>query len=283
MTEICFCGSLSGMLKVVHNKTSSYNHLFGKVVYLFLPLHLGDLRDGVFSETRLNQVHAMMEDEWRDGTLYTKREQKKASTGIKAVKQRMEKGEKIRIWYSDSAEDLCALYYLISELSGIPGEITCVHKNSWKVPYSNKVSRFGALRYPELLYYLPTERTIEESERRWIAETWKELCSQSWILRANVNGELVGVPESFYDSGIRAFIPRSGEFKSSRVEGEYLTVIPSGLGSDIVEWRLSVILHGSEFETVGEPRELPEGAYCLMLDRLTFRRTDWTDGSILEG
>ncbi len=283
MTEVCFCGSLSTMLKAVHNKAAIYHGLFGKVVYLFLPLHLGNLQNGVFSEARLNQVHSMMKDDWREGLLYTKREQKKAISRLEDVKRRMEKGEKIRIWYSDSAEDLCALYYLISELNGISGEITCINKNSRRVPYSCKTTGFGALKYTELLHYLPAERPIEESERHWIEETWKGLCSQGWNLRANVNGELVGVPESFYDSGIRAFIPRSGGFKSSRVEGDYLTSIPSGMDPNIVEWRLSVILHSSEFETVGEPRALPEGSYCLMMDRLTFRCTDWTGESLLGG
>ncbi len=280
MTEVCFCGSLSAMLKTVHNKSAIYHGLFGRTVCLFLPLHLGNLRKGVFSEARLNQVHSMMKDDWRDGLPYTKREQKKAVARLKDVKRRMEKGEKIRIWYSDSAEDLCALYYLISELNGISGEITCVHKNSRKVSYSCKTARFGALNYTDLLYYLPAERPIEESERHWIEKAWKDLCSQEWNLRANVNGELVGVPESFYDSGIRAFIPRSVGFKSSRIIGDYLASIPSGLDPDIVEWRLSVILHSSEFETVGEPRELPEGACCRMMDRLTFRFTDWTDRSL---
>jgi hypothetical protein len=269
MTEVCFGASIAGTLTVIGNR---YPEEFGDVAYLFLPLHLGDLSQGVFSETRLAWVHSIMSGEWLDGINFEIKEQKKAIREIERIKQYLGNGEKIRIWHSDTAEELCAFYYLLSELEGIDGEITHIHKNSLAVPFNVRYRSLGAIPYEEILLYLPSEQHISKEEVHWGALEWQKHCREKWKLRANLNGELVGVPETLYDSAIMSFIPKKGEFKAIRVCMDFLWDIPSGLDSNTVEWRLSEILHGSEFSTVGEPMPLEKNAYCLMLDRLTFIR-----------
>ncbi len=271
MIEVCFCDSLAGWLNVIGNKVNGYSDSFGKVEYLFLPLYLGDLRQGVFSKERMKWVHSVMKDEWRDGILFTVAEQRKAIKKIQKIKQCCSSGEGIRVWYSNSAEDLCAFHYLMSELDGLGGEITCICKNSLSVPYDVRYHRLGAVPPEELLDYLPVERILAKDEINWAAETWRELCKGEFKLRVNINGELVGVPITFYDSGIIEYIPKDVVFKPYRVVGEYLVNIPAGLDSFLVEWRLSEILHNGDYEVVGEPRELPENSYCEMLNRLSFR------------
>ena len=271
MIEVCFGASFAGALTVMGNKYH-YKKLFGEVIFLFLPLHLGDLSQGVFSEERLNWVHSIMSGEWLDGCNYEIKAQKKAIKEIKRLKQYLSRGEKLRIWHSDTAEELCAFYYLLSELEGIDGEITHIHKNSLAVPFDVRYRSLGAIPYEEILKYLPVEQPLTLEERHWCALEWQKHCHEKWRMRANLNGELVGVPETLYDSGIMSFIPKEGEFKAIRVCMNYLWDIPSGLDSNTVDWRLSEILHGDEFATVGEPMPLEENAYCIMLDRLTFVR-----------
>lgn len=64
-------------------------------------------------------------------------------------------------------------------------------------------------------------RPLTEIERLGCACTWKPLLSENAGLRGKLNGNLVSLPENFYDSLIWSKVPE-GEFSAGELIGKLL-------------------------------------------------------------
>lgn len=123
-------------------------------------------------------------------------------------------GEHTRIWYSDWPGDMCGFYWLMEQLSRLGKH--CGPVSAIKLP-QNALTKDGAVLntwmdvcHTELPDYLPLEQPVSPTLMEACASHWKDLKQENAPLRAVLNGRLVSVPETLYDSFIRQEILRAG-------------------------------------------------------------------------
>ena len=213
----------------------------------------------------------MMNVEWYDACLFEESEQQAAIDQIEAIKRLILDGESLRIWFEYTPDSLCAFKFLISELTDLQGEISYINLSELNTPIRKHDTRF-TFEPSDLYEYLKTEHPLTPDEVDLISCEWKEICAQPYLVRAVINGQIVGVPEAFFDTLIESYIPVGFEFKPSRVEGECIVRTNAHFDSSFIEWRLCHILKGKSYEIVSGPSELPSNAYGSMLERMIFRR-----------
>ncbi len=120
------------------------------------------------------------------------------------LKKYLEKGETIRIWYSDAPYSRCGFYSLCAMLQKYENEIHTVKLPEYSVRTNSVVmyKNWGEVAAEELAAFLPGEKILSKEEIRMYAIWWSELVEDNSPLRAMVNGRLVGVQEDFYDFAI---------------------------------------------------------------------------------
>lgn len=74
---------------------------------------------------------------------------------------------------------------------------------------------------------------------RSLANRWKELQQENATLRAALNGQLVSVPESLYDSFILSELEKQeNEFKEAQLVGQVLGKYQLGIGDGWIALRI---------------------------------------------
>ncbi len=102
----------------------------------------------------------------------------------------------------------------------------------------------------DVLPYLAAERELTAEARALYAAEWRVLASEPWPLRVFTEGALSGAPETFYDSGIKSFIPCGEEFRPIQVILDYFRAMRGYPYSITMSWRVAAILGGKEFRLV---------------------------------
>lgn len=124
-------------------------------------------------------------------------------------------GGNIRIWYSEGAAERCGLAFVCSVVSELGNENTVsviklpeyVMKGETMLMYRS----WGEVN-PETIYdFLELEERLSSLAVQHYAREWEKLKKENSLLRAVVNGQLVSVPEDFYDFLLDKYIPE-GEF-----------------------------------------------------------------------
>lgn len=128
----------------------------------------------------------------------------KARDDLGALLRRIEAGESVRIWYSDSPDEACGLLRLCAEIEALSshGGISAVHQpayieNAWGVAEPNP--GWGGVAPGLWASFAPLAVPFSERMLRHYAEQWHALCQSESCLRAVVNGRVQGVDDSFYD------------------------------------------------------------------------------------
>ena len=176
-----------------------------EVVCLGFYLDMGNIREPVDSTYRKAFLYSMFaQDQWDDneevkeelsqiGNVYCKE--------LERLKQYLEEGESVRIWYSEAPYSMCGFYHLCTVLRGYQNQIHVVKLPKYRVRkdcitiYQN----WGEVSAEEFAGFLPGEEILSQQEIRMFAMNWEELKEQNAPLRAVINGKLTGVPEDFYD------------------------------------------------------------------------------------
>ena len=156
------------------------------------------------------------------------------------------------IWAGDSAKELLGLRRLLSHL---PGHPELYHVNATKVLYQ----RNPDIRYKNTGEITPCELqkvldlpdgimrlSVEDQER--YRQDWFRLLGENGTLRILQNGELITVPESYYDEKILKAVyrveARFGHFrKSSRVVGEVIGSAEMDTGDSFIEYRVRHLIN----------------------------------------
>lgn len=159
--------------------------------------------------------------------------------------EKVQNGEPIRVWVGREPDDVCGLYWLMEQLRPIGFEkldVTIVELPMWEtrpdgcvIQYSGwgEVEPYHLGRMALLGKQLPTIYI------RGLANRWRELQQENSPLRAVINGKLVSVSETLYDTFIlRELDAQDDEFKEGILVGQVLGKNQLGIGDGWIALRV---------------------------------------------
>ena len=159
--------------------------------------------------------------------------------------KQVQNGEKIRIWVNREPDTMCGLYWLMEQLRPIGLEtldVTLVELPEWEERPDGTVVqdtswgevepyRFGAMAR--------LGKKLPENALRGLASRWRELQQENSTLRTVLNGKLVSVPESLYDTFIlRELEKQEDEFKEAQLVGQVLGKYQLGISDAWIALRI---------------------------------------------
>lgn len=206
-----------------------------EVVCLGFMMDIGDIREPVESPYRRELIYSMYaQNQWEQDE-ETKRELKSACDyyvkELHRLKNFLDDGEAVRIWYSDAPYSRCGLYSLCRILKGYENEISVVKLPEYVVRGKNIVSyhSWNEVSAEEFGGFLPYEKPLSREEIRMYAMLWDALAEENSPLRAVVGGRVLSVLEDFYDFLIWKWL---GEvpIKEGRLIGDILGHAQLGVG-----------------------------------------------------
>lgn len=211
MIEVLFAESEAASMKAGKKKSLKREHtgwMEGtpeEVICLGFLLDIGDIREKVDSAYRKTLLHDLYTQEawgknpevdaelWNLAEVYVRE--------LQRLKNYLEEGETIRIWYSDAPYSVCGFYHVCSILSEYNNPIRVVKIPEHIVRGSEIISyqNWGEVAAEEFAGFLPYERELSREEVRMYRSLWMELQQENTPLRAIINGKMMGVGEDFYD------------------------------------------------------------------------------------
>ncbi|MDY0281768.1 MAG: DUF3658 domain-containing protein [Salinivirgaceae bacterium] len=181
----------------------------------------------------------------------------RAIEDLKTVRERAAMGETFRVWYSNQPDDMCGLYWFMSQLNQwnvndgqvvivklpeceFDGNGNVVQKNSW------------AEVAPEEWYqYFAFQKTVPSVFIQCCASHWQALQAENTPLRAVLNGQLVSMSEKLYDDFIRCEIEAEDEkFHEAMIVGRVLGKYQLGICDSWVALRIEEMIKDRKLETV---------------------------------
>jgi len=221
------------------------------VVALTLALDIGDISDMGTELTARKKVLDILFGDYAgvaDEILKTNQH------ALNRLQEAKSTREPIRMWLSigDPAE-LCGLYFIchlmrksdtplfVIRIPALTVQEDCVicYRSMGEVPSE----QFGA--------FVKYEEQVSLPQRRMYASHWGDLVRENAPLRAVVNGQLMGVPENFYDFVLRNNLP-DGDFKVAWVIGKALNQMP-GVGDRWLYLRTHAMVQSGELIEVAPP------------------------------
>lgn len=206
-----------------------------EVICLGFLLDIGDIREAVTSTYRKRLICSLYnqnqwgQDEDLEQELYEAVD--KYESELQRLKDYLEQGEAVRIWYSDAPYSRCGFYHICHLLSQYENEVRvvklpeCMVWDNCVINYSNW-SEVAAEEFAGFLFY---EKILLQEEIHMYALEWTDQVNENSPLRAVINGKLIGVPEDFYDFRIWQRITDKPE-KEARIIGDILGTSQIGVG-----------------------------------------------------
>lgn len=205
------------------------------VVCLGFMLDIGNIKEPIDSPYRKNLIYSMYAQ-----NQYVKNpeiDQELKLTGevylneLLRLKEYLENGETIRVWYSDTPYSICGFYSLCQILQKYKNEIHIVKLPEYMVRKTSIISyrNWGEVSAEEFAEFLTYESVMTKEEVRMYAQLWTELTEDNSPLRAMINGKVTGVSEDFYDFLIWKRLTRK-PIKEARLIGDILGCFKIGMG-----------------------------------------------------
>lgn len=176
-----------------------------EVVCLGFMMDIGDIREPAESPYRRELIYSMYtQNQWEQDE-ETKRELKSACDHyvkeLHRLKNFLNDGEAVRIWYSDAPYSRCGLYSLCRTLKGYENEIAVVKLPEYVIRGKNIISyhSWNEVSAEEFGEFLSYEKPLSGEEIRMYAMLWDTLAEENSPLRAVVGGRVLSVLEDFYD------------------------------------------------------------------------------------
>lgn len=231
-----------------------------EVVCIPLMLDFGDISLPVDSEYRKSLIHEMytINGILVQGSLVWLEE---AWVGYQNEIERLKKfassGENIRIWYSDAPYSACGLRYVCCLLREYNIKVSVIKLPTYILLSDNTIQSYvswGEVEPGKFHRFLPLEKELSPLEINSFASEWNELKQEGSMLRAVVNGRLIGVPEDFYDHIIRKELP-DGEFLMARLIGDVLGKHSLGVGDYWYAKRILRMIDQGELEIIHKQKD----------------------------
>ncbi|MCI9142395.1 MAG: DUF1835 domain-containing protein [Lachnospiraceae bacterium] len=201
-----------------------------EVVCLGLMLDIGDIKEPLDNQCRIDRIYSLY-SQARGTAAYTdtdfRRIADESANEMARLKEYLEKGEAIRIWFSDAPYSRCGFYSLCAMLQKYENEIHTIKLPEYSVRTNSIVMHkdWGEVAAEEFAAFLPCEKKLSKEEIRMYAIWWRELVEDNSPLRAMVSGRLVGVREDFYDFAIWKKLTKE-PVKEARLIGNILGNYP---------------------------------------------------------
>jgi hypothetical protein len=177
---------------------------------------------------------------------------------IERLKNYAVKGEYFRIWYSNAPYSLCGFYFVCSLLKEYHCKVSVIKLPEYIQLSDNEIqfnTSWGEIEPRKFYQFLPLEKELSPCEIRSFASDWMELKEEHSMLRASVNGRVMGVPEDFYDHNIRKEIPH-GEFVMAHLIGDTLGKHPLGVSDWWYAKRINKMIELGELEVIQKQKEI---------------------------
>lgn len=235
---------MEGILKRAKSEGYLSSDCSDVIITLDLGLDIGDIQKPLINDERKNLLEASYYSD-----LWSIPDNKEFLQHWERVKKAYERfsllvqaGGAARVWYSDAPGSLCGYMYVMSELSKSTCELRAVHLPRYSDgDVSKPLIDWGNVPPNALQKHLKYERKIYSCERNAVSFLWKKLKEENTSLRASVNGYMIGVPETFYDSFILSKIDNS-PFEVADLILRILHSFPLGIGSFIIATRLKEMI-----------------------------------------
>ncbi|MEG0751912.1 MAG: DUF3658 domain-containing protein [Oscillospiraceae bacterium] len=184
---------------------------------------------------------------------------------LKIIRERALRGEGIRIWYSNQPDELCGLYWFMSELRPLEtylGTVFIAKLPEHEYRDDNTVvshSSWGEISPGEWHRYIALAETTTAVFRWHCAAKWDILQAENAPLRAVINGQLIGVPETIYDYLICREIALEGvEFQEVVIVGRVLGKYRLGIGDAWIAHRIEKMIDEGKLTVVSGPaKDMP--------------------------
>ena len=259
MVEVLFDEGAAATMQMAKEK-GYINGTKEKVICLAFMLDIGDINCEIDSEYRKELIYQMYTQNVDDNNLDILEELKNLGSIYanehKKLMYYISRGESIRIWYCNAPYSICGLYYLCSLLKNVSNKIYIVKLSDYKKDNKNIVieyKRWGEVPPEEISMFIKDEKQISEMELKIFSDHWVKLKDDNSSLRAVINGELIGVPEDFYDYLIFKSLSK-GAMKEVRLISDILAKYPLGISDWWYALRINKMIENSKIKIVKDSK-----------------------------
>ena len=227
MLDICFSDSVGGLLIEVRNLIKS------DVLPLDLHLNYGSLDENII-ETQTKRNVGTLKYFYKNITEKElqkeyKKELKKANEAQELLKTFLSKGQEIRLWLSNNANDRCGLYWFCNFAKEYENKISIVSCPGYEYnDIKDKITEnrnWASFSNPYFMAeFVKNPRVLNKNEISAYSQTWEYIVKENAPLRILVDDSIVGVEESFFDNAILSFVsnePKSQSFVMGKMLGKW--------------------------------------------------------------
>ena len=206
-----------------------------EVICLGFIMDIGNIREPMESPYRRELIYSMYAQEQWAQDEETGNELKSAGDfyvkELRRLRDFLDEGESVRIWYSDAPYSRCGLYSLCQILKGYDNQISAVKIPEYVVRDKNIVSyhSWGEVSAEAFAVFLPYEKQLSKEEIHMYAMLWGILVEENSPLRAVINNRVLSVPEDFYDFLIWKWL-KDVPVKEARLIGDIIGHSQLGVG-----------------------------------------------------
>ena len=269
MVDVLFGESEAGTMRDIKLKHRRQSGGRDEVICLGFMLDAGDIKESVNSQYRKDLICSMyVQDQWGGDEELNEECQKLGDVycnELKRLQEFLEKGESVRIWYSNAPYSICGFYHLCSLLQNCENEIFVVRLPEYEVRQDNTIvsySHWGEVLPERFARYLSLEKKMSKMELKMYAWNWAELQEDNSPLRAVVNGRVLGVPEDFYDFLIWKRITEKPE-KEARLLGDILGDNLIGVGDWWYAQRIEKLISQGKIKVIEDSEKKYARQICL--------------------
>ena len=159
--------------------------------------------------------------------------------------EKAQNGEPIRVWVGREPDDVCGLYWLTEQLRPIGFDkldITIVELPMWETGPDGCIIQYngwGEVEPYHLGRMALLGKKLSANYLRSLANRWRELQREDSSLRAVINGKLVSVSETLYDTFIlQELNAQDNEFREGVLVGQVLGKYQLGIGDGLIALRV---------------------------------------------
>lgn len=180
---------------------------------------------------------------------------------IALLKKAAETETPIRFWWSDAPGEICGLYWAMAFLKGTQAPLHAIRIPRYAQVTENSsmiLSGTSGLAPEDFYTMLSYQRPITLGEQDAMAREWKTLEAENSLLRADVNGMLLSVPEDFYDHILLHSLPASPFFAANLI-GRLMVEKPIGIDPWLYRYRLTALAEAGILRCLPTPEGVTQG------------------------
>lgn len=224
-------------------------------------LSVGDISENLPGEKRQHVLSWLYEiyPDFNELSRFTEKMIQKGIDDLYKVCGRMSAGESVRIWYSNQPDELCGLYWFMAQISHLPlqdGQVILVTLPDYELDANEVIihSGWGEMEPEQWHRYTALQKNAPLAFCKWCAHQWKCLQEENAPLRAVLNGQLVSVSETIYDSFImREITAQENEFSEAMLIGTVLGKYHLGIGDAWIAQRIESMIVNGDLIPVTQP------------------------------